>query len=450
MSNEPEAIETQNEPPPLPKATSIRPERSRLVPPLSEPEEWQSIVQSSKKRKQRSGNIASTSTVDGATFVEFSDDHGAETIGQHNTAELLEEVNQRPLPCSACGSPRPIGAKFCVACGLPFDDQPVLKSATTTSPNSTAPETLATSSSTTTFHCQNCGSDIATSAGQRTYRCPFCDSTYVAEIDFKTSDRRRPEFVIGFTVTREQAIEKYMAWIQKKSWFRPGDLSLRAISEKQMGVYIPFWHYAYAARSRWNALIGQYWYRTETYTVRVNGKTETRTRTVRETEWNPLSGRHHKYYFGYMVSASKGLTQQEALSIQPYDLRAITRYKPYYLAGWLSEEYSIDYVQAKVIAEDEFQKREYNSVSRLMPGDTYSRLQVSTEFELNEIDLVYLPVHVLSYRYRDRVYRFLVNGQTGRFAGEKPVSGVRIAVAITLLLLLIAAVVLIVLFLQNR
>jgi hypothetical protein len=54
-------------------------------------------------------------------------------------------------------------------------------------------------------------------------------------------------------------------------------------------------------------------------------------------------------------------------------------------------------------------------------------------------DLCLLPVYVLSYRYRNKLYRFLVNGQTGKCAGDKPVSAGKIALAVGggLLLLLI-------------
>lgn len=458
MPDELNPIVPSDQPPPLPRASNVRPERSRMIPPVTESEEWQNILDNSRKRRVRKGVLRKTDTVDGATLVEHADTHASAAFGK-SAAELLPQSRQLPLPCPACGSPRSPGAKFCVACGLPFEDSAPATQLPAGSPS--APPTSndlpsvpapkdSKSVSVTAFHCQNCGSDIAIPSGERSIRCPFCDSTYVVEIQADRSERRRPEFVIGFAVTREQALQKYFEWIGQGGWFRPGDLSLRAISDKQMGVYIPFWHYAYEARSRWNAMIGQYWYRTETYTVTVNGKTETRTRTVQETEWSPLSGNHHKYYFGYLVSASKGLSQPEALSIQPYDLRAVTRFKPFFLAGWISEEYSIDYAQAKSIAEHEFQQREVNNVSRMMPGDTYGQLNVQTAFELNETDLMLLPVHILSYRYRDRVYRFLVNGQTGRFSGEKPISGIRIAVAVTVCVLLILLVVLVVWYIQSR
>ena len=37
-------------------------------------------------------------------------------------------------------------------------------------------------------------------------------------------------------------------------------------------------------------------------------------------------------------------------------------------------------------------------------------------------DRVLLPVWISAYRYRDKAYRFIVNGQTGEVSGEAPVS----------------------------
>jgi hypothetical protein len=75
-----------------------------------------------------------------------------------------------------------------------------------------------------------------------------------------------------------------------------------------------------------------------------------------------------------------------------------------------------------------------------MPGDTHRQLDVRTDFRDINSDLVLLPVYLLSYRYGDKLYRFLLNGQTGHVAGDKPLSGKRIGAAIGIGLLLIAVV----------
>lgn len=293
-----------------------------------------------------------------------------------------------------------------------------------------------------TFQCSNCGSEVATSVDQRSYVCPFCDSSFVTEIPANRG-RQRPEFVIGFTISSQQAKEKFFEWLGSNSWFRPGDLAQKAISEKQRGVYLPFWHFSMHAHSDWSANIGEYWYRTETYTTRdANGKTVTRTRQVQETEWFPLRGQHHRYYFGYLVPATKGISHEESRAIQPFQLSALARYRPYYLAGWMSEEYSIDMETAIEQSKAEFQQRQQHEIYRFLPGDTSSGLKVSTQYDVTGSDLILLPVHVLSYRYRDRVFHFLVNGQTGKVVGEKPYSVKRITSAIVIAIALIALLIL--------
>ncbi|MCH8921520.1 MAG: zinc ribbon domain-containing protein [Planctomycetes bacterium] len=281
------------------------------------------------------------------------------------------------------------------------------------------------------FRCENCGAEVATDPDQRSYVCAFCDSTYVIELPREETGKQRPEFVIGFALTPEQAKEKFRAWINQSAWFRPGDLSSAQVEDKQRGVYLPFWSFSMLAHSRWSVRIGEYWYRTETYTTTDSkGKTVTRTRRVRETEWWDLSGNHHRYYSGYLVSGSRGLPQSQAERIKPFQLPALQRYKPYFLAGWLSEEFSIERKDALDRCEQEFYRREQQSVAAFLPGDTHRHLHVNTGFSQINSDLILLPVFLLSYKYRDKLYRFLVNGQTGKIAGDKPLSWLRIWLAV--------------------
>jgi hypothetical protein len=60
-----------------------------------------------------------------------------------------------------------------------------------------------------------------------------------------------------------------------------------------------------------------------------------------------------------------------------------------------------------------------------------------------------LPIYILSYRYKEKVYRYLLNGQTGKMDGDKPVSGQRIAIAVGVVLAIILIIVLIGLIIAN-
>jgi len=337
--------------------------------------------------------------------------------------------------CESCGCPVERGDPFCPACGSPQADAAPAPQAAQEEPAAEQRH----------FRCENCGAEVGVDPDQRSYTCTFCDSTYVVEFAPEQTGRAAPEFVIGFAVTPEEAQKKFRKWLAGNDWFRPGDLKLAKVEEKLKGVYLPFWSYSMLAESDWSADIGEYWWRTETYTTTdKDGKTVTKTRRVRETEWWGLRGGHHRYYNGFLISGSRGLPQESAERIKPFHLPALKRYRPRFLAGWLSEEYSIERDEALALCQREFRSREQRQVAAHLPGDTYSNLRVATRFSHVNSDLILLPIYLLSYRYRDKVYRFLVNGQTGKVAGDKPLSWRRIAAAVGGGLLLVGLVVLLV------
>jgi hypothetical protein len=372
------------------------------------------------------------------------------------TANVLSVDDAPPAApsaaCEACGAPLDPLDRFCGACGTP--QQPVATAVKAPAPpvrtsdaGSAGRRGAATEDdrggeeapAQKFFRCKNCGAEVATDPGQRSYVCAFCDSTYVVEFSPELASRKQPEFVLPFVITPEKGVELFQKWIASNHLFRPGDLRTARIEEKLKGVYLPFWSFSMLLESQWRADIGEYWYRTETYTTVENGKTVTRTRRVQETEWWPArSGNHHNYYSGYLVSASRGLPQQEAEGIKPFQLAALRRYSPAYLAGWLCEEYSIDRESAEQICRTEFLRQEDAAIRAFLPGDTYRDFVSNTQFSQVNEDLILLPLYVLSYRYRDKLYRFMINGQTGKVEGDKPISWPRIWVAVALAVVAVA------------
>ncbi|HEX5104461.1 MAG TPA: hypothetical protein VFV87_11650, partial [Pirellulaceae bacterium] len=383
-------------------------------------------------------------------------------------AEVVAPAGQ---PCEACATPMEPLDRFCPACGTPNPHfRPPLAGKDATDAGTSGPSKQAVDAGgqgrgaavvaaqlvepsplARHFECKTCGAQVATEPSQRSYVCPFCDSTYVQELPPEKTGRQRPEFVIGFAITPDQAHAEFKKWLGRNSWYRPGDLAVAAsVADKLKGIYLPFWSFSMLAQSAWRAQIGEYWYRTETYTTTDSkGNTTTHTRQVRETEWWPCGGRHHRYYSGYLVSGSKGLPQSQSLRIQPFNLPALKRYEPYFLAGWLAEEYSIARDEALVLCQQEFQRQENANVARFLPGDTHSSLEVQTQFSQVNSDLCLLPIYILSYRYKEKVYRYLLNGQTGKMDGDKPVSGQRIGIAVGVALAIVLLIVLIIIILAN-
>ncbi len=166
-------------------------------------------------------------------------------------------------PCISCGNPLTTRDQFCPACGRPRGraDAQI----------ETAVEDQAIDridlSAQRQFVCPSCGAEVNFGNDARSTVCPFCDTAYVADTP-STLDRPRPEFVIGFALTKDQAKLRFKQWLSQNSWFRPGDLAARAIEDRLRGIYLPFWSFAAKVNTDWHANIGEYWYETQTYQVR--------------------------------------------------------------------------------------------------------------------------------------------------------------------------------------
>jgi hypothetical protein len=61
---------------------------------------------------------------------------------------------------------------------------------------------------------------------------------------------------------------------------------------------------------------------------------------------------------------------------------------------------------------------------------------VDTRFSHLTFKHVLMPVWISAYRYRNKTYRFLVNGQTGETTGESPLSWIKVTLLVILGLIL--------------
>lgn len=290
--------------------------------------------------------------------------------------------------------------------------------------------------------CGQCGASMQLPVTARTAVCPYCAAPAIVERP-RTVASVDPAFAMGFVFEVHRARELVHQWARAQGFFREPGVRLARVEDVR-GVYLPAFLYSAVARSRYSALIGEDYTETETYTTTdSNGKTVTRTRTVTRTEHRPLSGEHAAYVADVLVTASRALGNAELEAVEPFDLRAIRRYEPSLVVGWIAEDPSMTAAECIELARREAVEKVGASLHGFMPGDSHRDLVHQTWLEQESLDLVLVPVWVLALRYReDRgALRVLVNGQTGQVAGAVPWSRKRIALAVVAALLVIAAVV---------
>jgi len=157
--------------------------------------------------------------------------------------------------------------------------------------------------------------------------------------------------------------------------------------------------------------------------------------------WYPTRGHHAGDYDDVLVYATRSIDVRLLQKIYPFDTKKLTGYQPDFLAGWGAESYQIPLAQAWPLGRDLIYSEEYRACGSLVPGDTYRNLRVGTDLSKLTYKHVLLPVWVASYRYHDKTYQFMINGQTGRVQGEKPLSAIKVAIAVVVALIIIGALI---------
>jgi DNA-directed RNA polymerase subunit RPC12/RpoP len=271
-----------------------------------------------------------------------------------------------------------------------------------------------------TINCKDCGATVNVSEGERTTKCAFCGSHQVLQVETDAS-AIRPESLVPFTIDKKVANDRFAAWMADL-WFRPNDLKKMAKVQEMGGVYVPFWTFDAHVHSQWTAEAGYYYYETEEYTSYENGESVTRSRQVQRTRWESAWGRRDDDYDDTLVCASKGLPSELVEKFTTFNTKLLVPYGPQYLAGWKAEAYAIDLQNAHNMGRQKMASQQEARCGRDVPGDTHRSLVVNNTFTRETFKHVLLPVWIAAYRYNDKPYRFLVNGQTGEVTGEAPYS----------------------------
>jgi hypothetical protein len=251
--------------------------------------------------------------------------------------------------------------------------------------------------------------------------CPFCGTSLVIT-NGSTSSILKPKSLLPFALNQKQGFEAFRVWL-KKLWFAPGALKKYVTNaDKFNGMYIPYWTYDANTISSYTGERGDAYYVTETYTETENGKTVTKTREVRKIRWTYVTGQVNNSFDDVLVIASNSLPVKYAEKLEPWDLKNLLPYDDKFLSGFRTESYQVDvktgFEKAKTIMDGVIRE----SVKHDIGGDEQRITTVNSTYNNVTFKHVLLPIWISAYKFKDKVYRFLVNGRTGEVQGERPYS----------------------------
>lgn len=259
-----------------------------------------------------------------------------------------------------------------------------------------------------TYHCSSCGAELIADDTTSATFCLYCRNHSIIKTRF--SGRFKPEKVIPFRITKEQAKEIYKKWISKKI-FSPGIFKNKDEIDKISGIYAPYW----------------------LFDCDVQGYIEGEATKVKTWISGNYKYTNTKYYqvargggSGYSkipVDASIKLDDHFMYMIEPYNYNAITDFSMEYMSGFLAEKYDVEVDEAEITMKKRVEKFMEDRLKETVNG--YSSFSVREKsFNVSDISNKYamLPIYLLNNKYKEKDHIFIINGQTGKIVGDTPIS----------------------------
>ncbi len=291
-----------------------------------------------------------------------------------------------------------------------------------------------------TVQCQSCKAVSVFDPDRVGQNCDFCGSP--ALVDYtEIKAPIRPQSLLPFTITESQVREQIRRWYASK-WLAPNALKSRAMVDRVHGVYIPYWTFDARAVCPWDAEAGHYYYTTETFR---DAKGQLQTRQVQHVRWEPASGEVRHFFDDEPVPGTHGISHRLLHGVEPFPTSELVPYDTAFLSGFVVEHYQVVLFEAAQNAEVAMTRKLHDMCAAEVPGDTYRNLQIHPVFSDRTFKHILAPVWLLTYNYGTKAYQVVVNGYTGRMAGQYPKSAWKIA-----FLVLIAIIIFIIIFLMSQ
>ncbi len=287
-----------------------------------------------------------------------------------------------------------------------------------------------------TVRCRSCKAISVFQAERVGQNCEFCGSPELVDYD-EIKAPLRPQSLLPFKVSEPDVREQIRKWFGSK-WLAPGALKRRALVDTVHGVYLPYWTFDARVRCPWVAESGTFYYTTETYRDK-DGKT--RTRQKRHVRWRPANGSINHFFDDEPVPGSHGVNVALLRQVEPFPTKDLLPYDTAYLSGFVVEHYQVVLFDAAQASKKSMEKQLMGLCGREVPGDTFRHLRIEPQYDGETFKHILVPAWLLTYDYGRRNFNLVVNGVTGKMAGDYPKSPWKIFFLVLLAATIIAIIV---------
>lgn len=289
----------------------------------------------------------------------------------------------------------------------------------------------------TVLHCNNCGAEQHVEDHLKSLSCVYCGTPLIVE-DARKEQWILPGAVLPFQIDKKEAHSIFKKWVHGL-WFAPDKLQKASLDPLYtQGLYLPYWTFDANLYAKYTGRRGDHYYETERYRD-ANGKTQTR--TVQKTRWSYASGSVSGFIDDQLIGASRQNTGRIPAKITNWNLQKLEPFKSDFLAGFVTEKYTISLHEGHLQSEQEMRQIADRWARRDIGGDVQEVHSLDMSLTDETFKHILLPVYICAYSYNNKKYNFYINAENGSISGSRPYSFWKIFFLILAILMVVLVIV---------
>ncbi len=258
------------------------------------------------------------------------------------------------------------------------------------------------------YICPSCGAELVCDETTAATSCPYCGNPTIVPGQF--SGTKKPDFIIPFKLDKNAATEALKKHCKGKRFLPKAFTDENHIQEIQ-GIYVPFW--LFNGQGQVDASFEAT--RSSTY--------ETSDERITDTEHFHIERSGNVAFERVPVDASTKMPDANMDAIEPFDYSELTAFSTAYLPGFLADKYDVSIEESAGRADARCEESCIQAMEQTVVGyDTVTRQSANVQLTRGKVQYAMLPVWMLHTKWKNKDYLFSMNGQTGRFIGDLPVS----------------------------
>ncbi len=256
------------------------------------------------------------------------------------------------------------------------------------------------------FTCSSCGAEIVCDENTMATECVYCGNPTM--IPKRFDGMLKPDYVIPFKKTKEDAVAALKKFYEGKKLL-PDAFTANNRVEAIQPMYVPFWLFDSSVEAH------------ASFRAKKIRRFETPNEIVREIHVYNCERGGLMNFQRIPADGSKKMDDTYMESIEPFNYSDLVPFSAAYLTGYLADKYDVDAETSVPRADSRMEQSALNVLASSVNG--YDEVaEESHAIIKNEGKVTYamVPVWILTTRYENKPYTFMMNGQTGKVVGSLP------------------------------